>query len=415
MWKKIIPNDKSLKRTIVLSLVIALVFGLAAGIVGQIFAQKFIFNYLGESDELVKLNNNFYDLLAKYNFLNQENSDQSLEIVIRQSQNNQEANSVARQVTVGGWLDGLKQSTVNFFQYREVSSKDVLLSAYRSEDSLGRGVILTNDGWIITTKQVLSKTKGQYVAIGEKGDVYEIEKIITDPMTPVAFAKVSASNLVVLGFDKKINVSPGQTVLALDKNKGIKTSLLENINYRANKTNKDLIESAEILDSYYLPESDFEKVALGEAVTDQNGKLIGLVYALDGENVVLPLLNFSNKIDEALKNGKISRVKIGISYLDLGQMMINPEVEKKYQGLRRGVLVYKNISLGAIGVEKGSPAQKAGLQIGDVILKVEGEEINSENIFSRMIQEYGVGTVVELTVWREGREERINVTLEEFV
>lgn len=409
-FKKLFHQESQNRRWMVWLVVAVIFLGFLAGIGGEIFARSFIFDYLASDAQIVELNNNFYELLSKYNFLNKADKLGPMEIVIRRSET--VGNLTVKQVEAGNFLESLKSGTVTFFKAKKEVSQDVLLTAYQPREALGRGFILTNDGWLVTTSQVLLSVKGDYVAVTSKGEVFNLEKIIVDLLTPAVYAKISANNLSVLNPIKKGVVPLGQELLALDEDGGLMSSLVRSNYYREFGSLADAVVSSDRLDSYYLPNVDWQNLLPGEPLVDRGGNVWGLVFAGEKQKLILPLVNFGNQNDEVLKDGKITRVKLGLDYLNLSSLLINRQVVKKYADLNRGALVYANAALGFSGARKNSPAAKGGVLAGDVILKVEGEEINSTTSLSQLIQSYNPGDQVELTIWRDGQEIKQKVILE---
>ena len=405
---------KKLRSKVLLwMIVVAVIVGFVAGIMGELFARSFVLGYLTSNAEIVEVNNLFYELLAKYNFLSNEEKDGRLEIVIRKPEINGGL-AIVQEVTAGDFIENLQNSTVTFFNAKKIVSQDLLISSYQNQDALGRGFILTNDGWLVTTDQVLTSQSASYVAVTSKGEVFEIRKVVIDPLSEAVFAKIETSNVSILGMADKNDVLSGQSAVALDQDGGVKISSVQNHNYRAVARIQDRVISSDTLDSYYLPADDFNNIALGEPVVDGQGKVIGLVVNYNRQKVVMPMTNFISEVDEVLRDSEIQRVNLGIDYLDLRQLTIDPQVDTSYRGLNRGVLIYKNVSWGVAGISRKSPAEQAGLEVGQVVLKVEGEEINSRVKLNQLIQEYDAGQEIELTIWDAGEEKIVNVTLTEL-
>jgi S1-C subfamily serine protease len=384
--------------------------GFGAGILGEIFARSFIFSYLADAEQITELNNNFYELLAKYNFLNKEEQEGPLEIVIRKSQADSSLAATGK-VEVGNFLESLQQGTVTFFTEKKVSGKDILLTAYQRSEALGRGFILTNDGWLVTSNQVLTNPKNNYVVVTAKGEVLKIDKIIADPLTPIVFTKVNINNALVLSLANKEPMAVGQMVVALDSEGGVHLSKVENNYYREVNRPADLVTSSDLLDNFYLLADSLKNISLAEPIVNDQGRVVGVVVNHKENFLVLPLQNFSSVIDQVLKTGKISRVKLGVDYLNLQRLIIDREVTDVYKNINRGALIYSNAALGVAGVAKDSAAAKAGLAVGDVILKVEGEEINQNVSLSQLVQDYKTGEEIELTVWQKGKENKVRVQL----
>lgn len=413
MFKNLFHREDKNGGLIIWAVAAALVVGLLAGIGGELLARNYILDYLSSQTQFTELSNTFDQLLAKYNFLTKEKQSGPLEIVIRRP----DAGSglqVSDQVTAGNFLESLKQTTVTFFPENKDGGKDLLLSAYQKQSALGRGFILTSDGWLVTSSQVLPNAKGSYVAVTAKGEVYQVEKMVADSLTPAMFVKIAVNNLPVLNLTKSADLSLGQTLAVLDADGGLRFSRLENIYFRPGKQLADEVASSDKLDNYYVQSDQFDNVFFSEPVVDSGGGAVGLMVGVGSQKLILPLDNIRSQFAGVLKEGKVVRVSLGVDYLSLEQLAINPAVNSSYKNFNQGALIYSNARLGFAGVKKGSPAVIAGLLASDLILKIDGEQINDGNNLSTAIQNYHVGDEVELTISRAGQEMKLKVKLAEL-
>jgi len=239
------------RRLIIIGIIAVVIAGLLTGIIGQFIGRNFILGSYITQQEFVELNSNFYNLLEKYRFLSQNEKNGPLDIVISKPGSDLGLTGT-KEVAVGGFLDTLERGTVTFFRDKIAGSADVLASTYRQTDGLGRGFILTSDGWIVTTNQVLAGAVYSQVVVRYNGEVYPVTKIVSDPLTSAVFVKVAASNLPVLSFDQNATVALGQTVVALDQNGGISIDTIKNNFYRFGTAKRDLVIDSDHLDNYYL-------------------------------------------------------------------------------------------------------------------------------------------------------------------
>ncbi|MFA5076251.1 MAG: PDZ domain-containing protein [Patescibacteria group bacterium] len=409
-------NERS--KIIILVLLISMIVGFAAGAVGNFSSRSLFLNYFLDTRLLQDLNSNFYELLSQYKFISQSGGEEPLEIVIRRSENS--LLGTAKQIQVGGLLDNLEQGTVNFFVKKDNAGSDVLLSSYFDDESLGRGFILTNDGWLVTTKQVIKGNYANYVVATKRGETYSIERVIADSLTEAVFCKIAATNLPILHFNKSQIIQPGQVSLTLGGAGGTKIVNIQNTFYQPANQSADRVMSSEQLDNYILTNEDLADAPIGSPVIDDQGQVIGLVVSWEKAKVILPLNNFAVLINQVLKDQQVQRIYLGVNYLDLSHLVLAADAAKEVRQLGRGALLYSNKSLNILGVRPKSPAESAGLLVGDVILKVEGEEINESQSLAQLIQGYKVGDEVSLTVWRqsaavpEGQELKITVKLEKL-
>ncbi|MFA6533557.1 MAG: S1C family serine protease [Patescibacteria group bacterium] len=412
--KKLFPGERPTWQLWALIVVLVSVFGLLAGLGGQMLGNQILWRYSAGNQQLVELNNSFYELLSKYNFLGTADQPGAWELVIRRPESAAGLTAV-NQVEAGALQSSLKQGTVTFFNKAKVASRDPLAAVYRPSEALGRGFILTTDGWLVTTSQVLSGSLQSQVAVGADGVAYKLEKIIRDPLTSAVLVKIAANNLPLLNLGEE-KLSPiGGALVALTADGGVKVATIENNDYRpANKSLSDLAVSSESLSEYYLAGSAWDNVLPGEPTVDQNGRVNGLTATVAGRQMILPLFNFQKQISQALKQGKFVRAKLGVDYLNLAQINLDSLAVKALAGRRAGALIYSNSAYGRAGVKPGSPAAAAGLLVGDIILQVEGEKVGQPKDLSQLIQSYNADQEIELTIVRSGEEKKVKVKLGEL-
>jgi len=384
--------------------VVAVLVGGASGIIGELFARGWLLQMVSKNQQLTELNNQFYTLLSKYQLIS-ANADQPLEIVIRQAQDTSGLQVITRVVS-GGVIQTARQGTVTFYPVRNTTATDPLTAAYQTDDQLGQGVIITNDGWVVTTRQVLSKLTGQ-VAVTAKGDTYAVEKIVTDPLTEFVFVKIAGTNLPVVSLAKTIPAL-GSGCFTLVGTQGLTTATVTDQHLRLSGRPASNTERFD----EYVQVADLVASTAGMPVFDEQGIAQGLTVTVDGKLVVRPLAILNTQVEPVLKNGQAERMQLGIDYILLDQLAFPPSVLLPYQQLQRGALVYRNARLNVAGVAADSPAAKAEVAAGDVILKVDGVEVNSNQPLTNLVQTYRAGDNMILTVWREGNERNVTVTVQ---
>ena len=399
-------------RVILLCLILTLIFGFLAGLGGGL---------------VVLITRTF-----KIPFYKKFNLDEMLpkrEITIK----TREVISVAPDEQVEKLIRQTENQIVKIFAQKKGGK--ILEQIYRDEESLGQGFILTNDGWIVTHQNIISDSEKKYVISGSDKKIYPIEKTLLDPLTDVAFLKIKAKDLEVASLSELEDISLGQRVLILDENK-IDIRILENWEIRKLKNEKkemdNLIESTDKFSRFIQLNQGIEASFIGSPVINLKGSIIGIMnyesrrYANDSDEsgimekekletkkmikTVIPVTHFKPLINQVLKQGGnledgsyLHRPAMGVDYLDLAQ--VRGITDKRFKDLRRGALIWGS-------PVKDSAAEAAGLKNADVILKVNNDLVNSRHNLTGLIQEYKVGDKVELTILRDGKEEKVEVELE---
>jgi len=302
---------------------------------------------------------------------------------------------------------------VNVYLKKPVS-KDILGQIYYPNESLGKALILSSDGWLISHKNIFSsvksekKRKPEYVIITADSKLYSVNKILFDSLTDVAFLKIEANNLPVAMLANKEEIKTGQNIFAFNKNNELQTGRIKKIKYFSINKKEDLIKSINEFSEYLLIDEKFNKNFVGSAITNLSGSVVGII---NKPGQAVPINYLKILLDQVLKEGKnlkpginLKRPNLGIYYLELSQIV--GLTSKAYAGQKEGVIVYGN-------PEEGTPAAKAGLKDGDIILKIDNDIINKEYSFLDLIQSYKFGQEVEMIIKRAGEEEKIKVKLGE--
>jgi S1-C subfamily serine protease len=153
------------------------------------------------------------------------------------------------------------------------------------------------------------------------------------------------------------------------------------------------------------------KALAGGAVVDQNGNMLGILgESKDDSGVkmfVVPINHLQYVIDQYLGKGKIERATLGVYYVALSK-------ENAYfarNGFDHGALVYSPSGQQGLAVLAGSSADQAGIKVGDIILSVNGDEVNPDQNLAQLISEYKPGDMVSLKIVRDGKEIEVKVSL----
>lgn len=279
-------------------------------------------------------------------------------------------------------------------------------------EATGSGIILSEDGYIVTNNHVISSEgSSSYYAIEEAtgitvtvyGDTqnYEAKIIGTDEMTDLAVIKIEATGLTPAELGDSSNVKVGEFVMAVGNPVGMDYSVTSGIisaidrEVTADGTTYTALQTDAAINSGNS----------GGALVNANGQVVGInTLKLSGSDVegigfAIPISSTTNIIDQLIQYSSVKRPYIGISGSAVGK-----ETAERYN-LPEGVYVE--------GVEKNSPAEKAGLQKGDIITKIEGNSVTSVNELNKYKNTYSIGNTVKLTIYRNNSESDVEITLEE--
>jgi len=274
----------------------------------------------------------------------------------------------------------------------------------RREHALGSGVIISPEGYILTNNHVIDKATEVTVTLADKRE-FKARVVGTDSHTDIAVLKIDGSNFptVTLGDSTKVEV--GDIVLAVGDPFGVGQTVTSGI---VSATGRGGLGIEEVED-FIQTDAPINPGNSGGALVDDEGHLIGINTAIlagnsggnQGIGFAVPISIARHDLDQILKNGHVDRGYLGILPQD-----VTPAMAKAFHTNVTGALVGD--------VTKDSPASRAGLQQGDIILTVNGETINDANQLRLKIGTLDPSSRVELKVLRDGKPMQIAVQLASF-
>lgn len=286
-----------------------------------------------------------------------------------------------------------------------------------SAAAAGTGVIVTEDGYVLTNKHVVNGAKTVTVVLDD-GTTYEnVEVVATDPLNDVAFLKikdVTGLAAATLGDSKTISV--GQQVIAIGNALGeyqntVTAGIISGTG-RSVTASDSTGGNVETLTDMIQTDAAINSGNSGGPLVNAAGEVIGINTATTSaaENVgfAIPISSVKGMLKQLEETGKAER-----TYLGVYAVVVTPEVAKKYNlPVNTGAYLYSSASYSAI--VKDSPAAKAGLKDKDIVTAVNGVKVGAAGSLADLIGEYKPGDIVQLTVMREGKEIGVNVTLEGY-
>jgi S1-C subfamily serine protease len=247
----------------------------------------------------------------------------------------------------------------------------------------GYGLVLSNDGWIITWPDLMS---GDTTILDSAGQPLLVEKYKDDNSTGLRFLKVQTENLYVLKLANQDSIYEGDFLLAVDLNKNVKIGHLFNLNYFAEKS-----QTLSVIQKRYGMDFSGKGLSRGLPIFNLEAEVVGLVDKNEnGVNIVLPIYYAYNNLDEVFSD-KISVLNLPIEYFDLAFQVLASSDKSK------GALLLKSVVL------TGKDKKSVSLFKNDIIVKVDGQELNSKNGLFDVLSQYSDGQLVELEILRSGQ------------
>ena len=274
----------------------------------------------------------------------------------------------------------------------------------QKSSALGSGVIVSDNGYILTNSHVVKGAEEIKVILYDKRE-FKGRIIGTDPRTDLAVIKIDAKGLPTLNIGDSGKLQAGDVVLAIGNPFGLSQTITMGIVSAVGRSNIGLAD----FEDFIQTDAAINPGNSGGALVNIRGELVGINTAIFstsggymGIGFAIPSDMAKSVMDSIIKNGKVIRGYMGVTVQNL-----TPELAKSL-GIKEkaGALIS--------GVEPGSPADKAGLKRGDVIISLAGKSVGDATVLRNLATAMAPGTVVDVNVLRGGKDETLSVTLGEY-
>src|SRR5262249_35782526 len=263
----------------------------------------------------------------------------------------------------------------------------------RRQKALGSGVIVSPEGYILTNNHVVDGANEVIVTLHDKREM-KARVIGTDPRTDIAVLKIDRSNFPALTLADSSKVEIGDVVLAIGNPFGVGQTVTAGIVSATGRGGLGI----EQVEDFIQTDAPINPGNSGGALVDDEGHLIGINTAIiagnsggnQGIGFAVPINLARHDMDQIIAHGKVERGYLGILPQD-----VTPAMAKAFNARVEGALVGD--------VTANSPASRAGLQQGDIILAVNGEQVNDANQLRLKIGQINPTAKVDLKVLREGK------------
>ena len=313
--------------------------------------------------------------------------------------------------SVADVVDKVSQSVVSIVT--SVKGMSYFGQSYESS-AAGTGVIVSQDGYILTNKHVIEGASTISVILDDGTTYKDVEVAAVDALNDIAFLKIKdVSDLpaATLGDSKTITV--GQQVIAIGNALGqyqntVTSGIVSGTGRSVTATDSTGTLSEQLSDMIQT-DAAINSGNSGGPLVNAAGEVIGINTATGSgvENIgfAIPISAVKGMLKQLIETGTTERAYIGVYSVE-----ITPAVAKEYNlPVTEGAYLYNSAKYSA--VVTGSPADKAGLKNKDIITAVNGVKIGTSGSLSTLLGEYKPGDIVQLTVVRDGKEIAINVTL----
>jgi serine protease Do len=269
--------------------------------------------------------------------------------------------------------------------------------------AVGSGFIIGSNGEVITNAHVVDGADEVTVRLSDRRE-FKAKVMGADKRTDIALLKIEAKDLpkVTIGDPEKLKV--GEWVVAIGKPFGLENTMTAGI---VSAKGRDLPQ--ENLVPFIQTDVAINPGNSGGPLFNMRGEVVGinsLIYSRTGGYMglafAIPIDVAMNTVAQLREKGRVTRGRIGVQI----QPVSKEEADAFGLGAPRGALVN--------GVEADGPAAKAGVEIGDIIVKADGKEVRSSNELPRIITAVRPGTKINVTVWRKGAQKDVSITVAEM-
>lgn len=277
--------------------------------------------------------------------------------------------------------------------------------------SIGSGFLISSDGMVVTNKHVVSDTGAKYQIITSNDKKYTVQKIYRDPLNDIALLKIDANENsgntlkpIDMGDSSKLQV--GQYVIAIGTALGefrntVTTGVISGLG-RGITAGSPFEGFAEKLDNVIQTSAAINPGNSGGPLFNSSGQVIGVNTAVSqsGQNIgfAIPINVIKDSLSNFNQTGQFDRPYLGVSY----------------KMISRDIAILNSLPEGAYvqNVVNGSPADKAGVLNGDIIIKIDGQRIDSNNQLFGIIGKKKVGDKIKISLYRDGKTEDIEAVLD---
>jgi S1-C subfamily serine protease len=378
---------------------------LIAGLSGVV-ADRYIFPYLANSH-----------VFSKYKFF--KKAGENVTVI-----NKTEQIYVKEESSVNKITNQIVPSIVNIASYPEdlsvsFSSKKII------QTTNSTGEIMTSDGIIMTTASAIIpnyssldkfsiNTPGRiFRVMTNDGNTYDGKLLSIDSWSDLAFLKIDASNLPILSLGNSDEYNPGEKLISISNNSSqyqnkFATGMLSSFEPTYNISGEAL-SRAEKLEGVFLTDFNANILASGGPIIDYAGQTIGIVSSTikngNIEYFQIPSNKIRRVLDKVIEDNLTPNISLGLYYLPITKSLsLANDLSSD-----RGALIYSASAQQGLAVISGSSADKAGLRINDIIVKINDIELDLKNNLSDALYKYKKGDEVEFTIFRVEKEMKIKV------
>ncbi|MFS8810223.1 trypsin-like peptidase domain-containing protein [Synechococcus sp. R65.1] len=286
------------------------------------------------------------------------------------------------------------------------------LPRQRRQQGTGSGFIISPDGQIITNAHVVEGSDKVTVTLKDSRS-FEGKVIGTDPVTDIAVVKIDAQNLPTVKLGRSELLEPGQWAIAIGNPLGLDNTVTAGIISALGRSSSE-IRVPDKRVSFIQTDAAINPGNSGGPLLNAQGEVIGvntaIIQGAQGLGFAIPIETAQRVAKQLIARGRVDHPYLGIRMLTL-----TPELKERLNqdpNSRIFVTVDRGVLIGE--VVQGSPAERAGLRAGDIILSINGRPVTTADQVQQEVERMEVGSKLELEIERGGRRQKIQAVTGSF-
>lgn len=290
-----------------------------------------------------------------------------------------------------------------------------IFGASSSSSSSGSGFIVTSDGIIVTNKHVVSEETANYTVYLADGKKYTAKVLARDSYDDLAFIKIDARSLPVANLGDSDQLKVGQWVIAVGNALGeydntVTIGVVSAKNRQVSPSDPST-GATEQLEGLIQTDASIFSGNSGGPLVNLQGEVVGINTAKgpdQGLGFSIPINSIKNALESVKTTGKIVRPMLGISFVP-----VTAQLSKNYNlPVDFGVMIYAPMDQQAVATD--SPASKAGLQMGDIIVEIDGDRIDANSSLRSLLGKHQPGDEIKIKIMRDRKEKTLTLKLTEM-
>ena len=295
----------------------------------------------------------------------------------------------------------------------EYKVNSIFMSTQTTAQAQGSGIIISENGYILTNNHVInSSSNSVYYEIGEASKVsvylyndetpYEAKVVGTDEVTDLAVIKIEKEGLTAAELGNSDTIQVGEFAMAVGNPLGMQSSVTSGM---ISAVNREVTDSDGKTYTLIQTDAAINSGNSGGALVNSKGEVIGIntlkvsATGVEGMGFAIPINSAKPIYEDLIQYSKVRRPYIGIYGRDLDAKTA------AYNKLVEGIYIVR--------VEEYAPAERAGIRIGDIIIKADGKDVKTMNELNEIKNSHEIGDTMTIVINREGKEQELTVTLTE--